>query len=141
MDLQDDLPRVKLEVEALKTLLHQHICRLYQVIETESHYFMVMEYCSGGELFDHIGNVIYYNLNHNIAQKLKIRSKIIFLFLLVVEKNRLSETESRKFFRQIVSAVAYLHSLGYAHRDLKPVSYIFFIPKHLCIWPAILFYT
>ncbi|XP_076173673.1 maternal embryonic leucine zipper kinase [Ptiloglossa arizonensis] len=89
--LGDDLPRVKLEVEALKTLLHQHICRLYQVIETESHYFMVMEYCSGGELFDHI-----------------------------VEKNRLSETESRKFFRQIVSAVAYLHSLGYAHRDLKP---------------------
>ncbi|XP_076239401.1 maternal embryonic leucine zipper kinase [Calliopsis andreniformis] len=86
-----DLPRVKLEVEALKTLLHQHICRLYQVIETESHYFMVIEYCSGGELFDHI-----------------------------VEKNRLSETESRKFFRQIVSAVAYLHSLGYAHRDLKP---------------------
>lgn len=89
--LGDDLPRVKLEVQALKTLLHQHICRLYQVIETESHYFMVIEYCSGGELFDHI-----------------------------VEKNKLSETESRKFFRQIVSAVAYLHSLGYAHRDLKP---------------------
>ncbi|XP_033230072.1 maternal embryonic leucine zipper kinase-like isoform X2 [Belonocnema kinseyi] len=89
--LGDDLPRVKLEIEAMKTLLHKHVCRLYQVIETESHYFMVIEYCSGGELFDHI-----------------------------VEKNRLSETESRKFFRQIVSAVAYLHSLGYAHRDLKP---------------------
>ncbi|KAK0097232.1 hypothetical protein PV326_002815 [Microctonus aethiopoides] len=89
--LGEDLPRVKLEVEALKTLLHQHICKLYQIIETETHYFMVMEYCSGGELFDHI-----------------------------VEKNRLSETESRKFFRQIVSAVAYLHNLGYAHRDLKP---------------------
>ncbi|XP_011632923.1 maternal embryonic leucine zipper kinase-like [Pogonomyrmex barbatus] len=89
--LGEDLPRVKLEVEALKTLLHQHICKLYQVIETESHYFMVMEYCSGGELFDHI-----------------------------VEKNRLSEADSRKFFCQIVSAVAYMHSLGYAHRDLKP---------------------
>ncbi|KAH0944767.1 hypothetical protein HN011_009651 [Eciton burchellii] len=89
--LGEDLPRVRLEVKALKTLLHQHICKLYQVIETESHYFMVMEYCSGGELFDHI-----------------------------VEKNRLSEAASRKFFRQIVSAVAYMHSLGFAHRDLKP---------------------
>ncbi|KAL0106033.1 hypothetical protein PUN28_016034 [Cardiocondyla obscurior] len=89
--LGEDLPRVKIEVEALKSLLHKHICRLYQVIETDSYYFMVMEYCSGGELFDHI-----------------------------VEKNRLPEADSRKFFCQIVSAVAYMHSLGYAHRDLKP---------------------
>ena len=50
----------------------------------------------------------------------------MILFIFLVEKNRLSETESRKFFRQIVSAVAYLHSLGYAHRDLKPVSYLLF---------------
>lgn len=45
-----------------------------------------------------------------------------------VEKNRLSEADSRRFFRQIVSAVAYMHNLGYAHRDLKPVSkYIFYL--------------
>ncbi|XP_068918325.1 maternal embryonic leucine zipper kinase-like [Tenebrio molitor] len=89
--LGDDLPRVKLELKALKSFSHQHICKLYQVIETETHFFIVIEYCSGGELFDHI-----------------------------VERNRLTESESRMFFRQIVSGVAYLHSLGYAHRDLKP---------------------
>ncbi|KAB0791956.1 hypothetical protein PPYR_13917 [Photinus pyralis] len=89
--LGKDLPRVKLELKALKTLSHKNICKLYQVLETETHFFIVTEYCAGGELFDHI-----------------------------VERNRLSEHESRKFFRQILSAVAYLHSLGYAHRDLKP---------------------
>ncbi|XP_049799093.1 maternal embryonic leucine zipper kinase-like [Schistocerca nitens] len=89
--LGDDLPRVRQELEALKRLSHHHICKLYEVIETDTHIFMVIEYCAGGELFDHI-----------------------------VERNRLTEAAARSFFRQIISAVAYLHEQGYAHRDLKP---------------------
>ncbi|XP_075544061.1 maternal embryonic leucine zipper kinase-like [Dermacentor variabilis] len=89
--LGEDLPRVKLEITALKDLSHQNICKLYQVIETSTKIYLVLEYCPGGELFDYI-----------------------------VEKERLSEGEARHFFRQIVSAVAYIHSQGYAHRDLKP---------------------
>jgi maternal embryonic leucine zipper kinase len=56
--LQDDLPRVELEMKALMNLNHQHICRLFQLIETNTHFFMVLEYCSGGELFDHIGMLL-----------------------------------------------------------------------------------
>ena len=52
----------------------------------------LLQYCPGGELFDYI-----------------------------VAKDRLSEDEARVCFRQIVSAVAYVHEQGYAHRDLKPV--------------------
>ncbi|NXI57709.1 MELK kinase, partial [Chloroceryle aenea] len=89
--LGNELPRVKLEIDALKNLSHQHICRIYHVIETTKKIFMVLEYCSGGELFDYI-----------------------------ISKERLSEEEARVFFRQIVSAIAYVHSQGYAHRDIKP---------------------
>ena len=39
----DDLPRVKVEINAMKELRHQHICQLMQVIETEEKIFMVLE--------------------------------------------------------------------------------------------------
>jgi serine/threonine protein kinase len=43
--IQDDLPRVKTEIEAMKDLAHQHICKLYQVIETDEKFFMILEVC------------------------------------------------------------------------------------------------
>uniref|UniRef100_A0A673VCU5 non-specific serine/threonine protein kinase n=1 Tax=Suricata suricatta TaxID=37032 RepID=A0A673VCU5_SURSU len=94
--LGSDLPRVKTEIEALKNLRHQHICQLYHVLETANKIFLVLEYCPGGELFDYI-----------------------------ISQDRLSEEETRVVFRQIVSAVAYVHSQGYAHRDLKPENLLF----------------
>ncbi|KAG0694544.1 Maternal embryonic leucine zipper kinase [Chionoecetes opilio] len=64
---KEDLPRIHLEIEAMKQLSHQHVCKLYQVLETDTKIFMVLEYCPGGELFDYI--VERYCSQKNISHK------------------------------------------------------------------------
>ncbi|KAG6529738.1 hypothetical protein ZIOFF_011952 [Zingiber officinale] len=83
--------KVRREIKILRLFMHPHIIRLYEVIETHSDIFVVMEYVKSGELFDYI-----------------------------VEKGRLQEVEARRFFQQIISGVEYCHRNMVAHRDLKP---------------------
>ncbi|VDD76617.1 unnamed protein product [Mesocestoides corti] len=85
--------RVRGEIEALKRLSHPNIYSLYHVIETDTTFYLILEYVPGGELFDYI-------LHHG----------------------SLREPHARLLFRQLVSAVGYSHSKGIAHRDLKPNS-------------------
>ncbi|KAM6550057.1 hypothetical protein CsatB_021733 [Cannabis sativa] len=83
--------KVRREIKILRLFMHPHIIRLYEVIETHSDIFVVMEYVKSGELFDYI-----------------------------VEKGRLQEDEARNFFQQIISGVEYCHRNMVVHRDLKP---------------------
>ncbi|KAL3101328.1 hypothetical protein niasHT_028084 [Heterodera trifolii] len=87
---QSSLQKLFREVRIMKQLDHPNIVKLYQVIESETTLFLVMEYASGGELFDYL-----------------------------VAHGRMKEKEARAKFRQIVSAVQYLHSKNVIHRDLK----------------------
>ncbi|MBA0848214.1 hypothetical protein Goshw_029794 [Gossypium schwendimanii] len=83
--------KVRREIKILRLFMHPHIIRLYEVIETATDIFVVMEYVKSGELFDYI-----------------------------VEKGRLQEDEARNFFQQIISGVEYCHRNMVVHRDLKP---------------------
>eukprot|EP01137_Pigoraptor_chileana_P009398 Opistho-2@57573 len=85
------LKRVHREIGFLKLLCHPHIVGLLDVMETPDRIILVMEYASGGELFDYI-----------------------------VARRYLKEPEARRFFRQLLSAVEYCHRNSVIHRDLKP---------------------
>ncbi|XP_032219380.2 serine/threonine-protein kinase MARK2 isoform X3 [Nematostella vectensis] len=78
------------EARILQMVRHPHIISLLEVVETENRYYLVFELAGGGDLMDYI-----------------------------CYRKRLGETEVRKFIRQIISAVQYLHQGGIIHRDLK----------------------
>lgn len=86
----NSLEKLFREVSIMKLLIHPNIVKLYEVIETEKTLYLVMEYVNNGEVFEFL-----------------------------VKNGRMKENIARQKFRQIVSAVQYLHSKNIIHRDLK----------------------
>ena len=78
------------EIHHHRRLHHPNVMQLYEVIATEQFIWMVSEICAGGELYDYL-----------------------------VENQVLAEPEARRIFGQLCLAVAYVHSKGIVHRDLK----------------------
>lgn len=85
-----DDPNIVREIYYHKQLKHKNIVSLYEVIKTENHLWIVLEYCEGSELF-----------------------------FLIYEKKQIELNECQNLFFQIVMAVKYVHSLNLSHRDLK----------------------
>jgi calcium-dependent protein kinase len=90
------ITRLNREMEILSTVDHPNIIRLYDVYQDSSYIHMVMEYCSGGELF----------------------SKI-------VNQGHFDEKSARPYLYKILLAVNHLHRSKIAHRDLKPENFLF----------------
>ncbi|XP_039117482.1 CBL-interacting serine/threonine-protein kinase 12-like [Dioscorea cayenensis subsp. rotundata] len=80
----------KREVAALRRARHPNVVHLLEVMATRSKIYFVMEFVRGGELFSRVA------------------------------KGRLHEDTARRYFQQLISAVAFCHARGVFHRDLKP---------------------
>lgn len=79
------------EIDILRSIDHESVIRLHGVFETEHHISLLLPYLEGGALFD------------------EIRRKTV-----------LQEADARPIMRNILRALAYLHSKSIVHRDLKP---------------------
>jgi len=84
-----------LEINILSKMDHPNIIKLYEVFEDKRFVYLVMEECTGGELFDKIID--------------RLQNDSIF-----------TEKEAAKIFKQMMMAIAYCHKEGICHRDLKP---------------------
>jgi len=79
------------EIEVLKALDHPNIIKLFDCYQDKRYYYMVEEYCSGGDLFDYIQKEKFF-----------------------------TEQKAGTIFNQLLSAVNHLHKKNIVHRDLKP---------------------
>ena len=88
--------RIEKEIKYLKLFNHPNIIQIYEVIETSSSFYIVMEFAQGGELFNYI-----------------------------VEKEKLTEEESSFYLYQIIQGIKEIHSKKICHRDIKPENLLF----------------
>ena len=88
----EDLSLVQTEIEILKICQHPNIIHLYEVFENEEFFYIIMEYCAGGDLFSYL------------------------------EKRHFHIREDRacQIIHKILTALYYIHSYGIIHRDIKP---------------------
>jgi phototropin len=90
---RNKLNRLNTESTILNQVDHPFVATLFASFHTPTHAYFVMEYCEGGELYEHLQ---------------KIPSK------------RLSEEATRFYAAEVLLALQYLHLLGFVYRDLKP---------------------
>ncbi|KAK1804623.1 hypothetical protein P4O66_020610, partial [Electrophorus voltai] len=86
------------EVRCMKLVRHPNVVRLYEVIDTHTKLYLILELADGGDMYDYI-------LRH---------------------EGGVAEDTAKLHFAQIVRAIAYCHRLHIVHRDLKPENVVFF---------------
>lgn len=95
-----DLQSLEQELLVMMELDHPNIIKFHEVYRDNRYYHIVMEYCEGVELFDHL---------HSLG--------------------KLNEGDTATIIKQILSAIKYIHDKNIAHRDIKPENILVQIHK------------
>uniref|UniRef100_A0A0E0MXL4 non-specific serine/threonine protein kinase n=1 Tax=Oryza rufipogon TaxID=4529 RepID=A0A0E0MXL4_ORYRU len=106
--------QIKREISIMKLVRHPNVVRLHEVLASRKKIFIILEFITGGELFDKI-----------------------------IRHGRLNEADARRYFQQLIDGVDFCHSKGVYHRDLKPENLLLDSQGNLKIsdfglsaWPA-----
>ncbi|CAN0575524.1 unnamed protein product, partial [Ectocarpus sp. 12 AP-2014] len=83
--------QVKREITTMKALHHPNIVSIKEVLMSNTHLYLVLEYAGGGELFTKIAS-----------------------------QGKLPEKVSKRYFKQIMDGVRFCHNRYICHRDIKP---------------------
>ncbi|KAI0301420.1 other/ULK/ULK protein kinase [Russula brevipes] len=103
------------EIDILKSLSHRHITKLIDIIRAERNIYLIMEYCSGGDLTNYIkkrGRVesLQYIPEPGAAPQYYPHPRT----------GGLAEIVVRSFLRQLARALKFLRQRNLVHRDIKP---------------------
>ena len=88
---KDDFLHVQREFDMITSFSHHNVISVAEIIQNKDNFYIIMEYCQEGELFNYI-----------------------------VNKHQLTEQEASFFYYQLINGLEYIHSQGIVHRDLKP---------------------
>jgi serine/threonine protein kinase len=106
--------QIKREISIMKLVRHPNVVRLHEVLANRKKIFIILEFITGGELFDKI-----------------------------IHHGRLNEADAQKYFQQLIDGVDFCHRKGVYHRDLKPENLLLDSQGNLKIsdfglsaWPA-----
>eukprot|EP00949_MAST-11_sp_MAST-11-sp1_P005003 g5003.t1 len=86
------------EVKIMQQLDHPNVIKIVEVFRDAYQLYIIMELCTGGELFDKLYDQ---------------------------PGTRFAEDDARKLLRKMLQAVAYIHQAGICHRDIKLENFIF----------------
>ena len=109
------------EIQILKTLRHPHIVALHDCVESSTHINLVMEYCELGDLALFIKKrerLLTHPATHDMARKYPSPPN-----------SGLHEVIIRHFLKQLSSAIEFLRSKNYVHRDVKPQNLLLLPPQ------------